>query len=213
MSLASITVVIFSRLRDIEPDKEIAIDLQTNFSDTKLPEDTIGGTLLAENIQANASQEQIAVNKDLQEEQTLENKLEPSFGIKCINEFLGILVSIISPSNQYQHMESTRVFALSLINTAVEVAGSQISKHLSLLTMIADPVSKHILQIITTTESSALLKPALQLFSTVSIILGKELKPQFELSMILISRSIFPKQKTVRRTTQETVIYKADLQL
>lgn len=199
MSLASITVVIFSRLRDIEPDKEIAIDLQTNFSDTKLPEDTIGGTLLAENIQANASQEQIAVNKDLQEEQTLENKLEPSFGIKCINEFLGILVSIISPSNQYQHMESTRVFALSLINTAVEVAGSQISKHLSLLTMIADPVSKHILQIITTTESSALLKPALQLFSTVSIILGKELKPQFELSMILISRSIFPKQKDSKK--------------
>ncbi|KAI5967367.1 GEA2 [Candida margitis] len=194
MSLVSISVVIFSRLRDIEPDKEIAIDLQTNFSETKLPEDTIGGTL-ADNIQANVSQEQITVNKDLQEEQTLQNKLEPSFGIKCINEFLGILVSIISPSNQYQHMESTRVFALSLINTAVEVAGSQISKHLSLLTMIADPVSKHILQIITTTESSALLKPALQLFSTVSIVLGKELKPQFELSMILVSQSILPRQK------------------
>ncbi|KAI5967843.1 GEA2 [Candida theae] len=193
MSLASITVVIFRKLREIEPDKEIAIDLQTNFTDTKLPEDTIGGTL-AENLQANVSQEQFAVNKDPQEEQAFENKLEPSFGIKCINEFLGILVSIISPSNQYQHMESTRVFALSLINTAVEVAGSQISKHLSLLTMIADPVSKHVLQIITTTESLALLKPALQLFSTISIVLGNELRPQFELSMILISRSILPRQ-------------------
>ncbi|CAL1207404.1 unnamed protein product [Candida parapsilosis] len=195
MSLASITVVIFARLRDIEPDKEIAVDLQTNFSNTQLPEDTIGGTV-AENIQANVSQEQISVHKDdQQQQQHVQDNLEPPFGIKCINEFLGILVSIISPSNQYQHMESTRVFALSLINTAVEVAGSQISRHLSLLTMIADPVSKHILQIITTTESSALLKPALQLFSTVSIVLGRELKPQFELSMMLISRSILPKQK------------------
>ena len=34
---------------------------------------------------------------------------EEPYGIICINEFLGILVSMISPSNQYQHMESTRV--------------------------------------------------------------------------------------------------------
>ena len=44
---------------------------------------------------------------------------EEPFGIICINEFLGILISMISPSNQYQHMESTRVFALSLMNTAI----------------------------------------------------------------------------------------------
>ena len=40
---------------------------------------------------------------------------------------------MISPSNQYQHMESTRVFALSLINTAIEVAGVEIPKHPSFI--------------------------------------------------------------------------------
>ncbi|RCK67714.1 ARF guanine-nucleotide exchange factor 2 [Candida viswanathii] len=217
MSMDSITVEIFSRLKDIEPELEHGDDLQTNFSDTKLPEDRIGGTdiklseintprdLHSDTEEPEQSkgdgqeQQQEEEKKDEKEQsvslpQSVETTTEEPFGIVCINEFLGILVSMISPSNQYQHMESTRVFALSLINTAIEVAGLEIPKHPSLLTLVADPISKHVLQIITTTESPALLKASLQLFSTIVIVLGRQLKPQFELSATLIFQSILPQQ-------------------
>ncbi|KAI5953232.1 GEA2 [Candida jiufengensis] len=193
MSMMSITMEIFTRLREIDLDKESVDDLQTNFANTKLPEDTIGGTDALEIGEKNTSSENLASPRKSGEQ------VNEQFGIICINEFLGILVSIISPSNQYQHMESTRVFALSLINTAVEVAGTEIPKHLSLLTMIADPISKHILQIITTTESVRLLRAALQLFSTISIILGNQLKPQFELSVTLIIQTLSPEIKKTKK--------------
>lgn len=223
MSMDSITVEIFSKLKDIEPEPEHGDDLQTNFSDTKLPEDRIGGTEIKlseintprslhsdgedgedakhpegeqEELKTEGGEEDITKAKEQSESvpQSVETTTEEPFGIVCINEFLGILVSMISPSNQYQHMESTRVFALSLINTAIEVAGLEIPKHPSLLTLVADPISKHVLQIITTTESPALLKASLQLFSTIVIVLGRQLKPQFELSATLIFQSILPQQ-------------------
>lgn len=117
---------------------------------------------------------------------------EESFGIICINEFLGILISMISPSNQYQHMESTRVFALSLINTAIEVSGHEIPKHPSLLSLVSDPISKHVVQIMTTTDSPALLQASLQLFSTIAIVMGRQLKSQIELTLSLLFNSISP---------------------
>ncbi|KAL6450608.1 GEA2 ARF guanine-nucleotide exchange factor 2 [Candida maltosa Xu316] len=215
----SITVEIFSNLQDIEPELEYNDDLQTNFSDTKLPEDKIGGTDFQSSEintprnsnsdtepepQPEEEQQQQQESTEAQEEKNNSPELdcasEEPYGIVCINEFLGILVSMISPSNQYQHMESTRVFALSLINTAIEVAGSEIPKHHSLLTLVADPISKHILQIITTTESPALLKASLQLFSTISIVLGTQLKPQFELSASLIFQSILPQHQSTTKT-------------
>ena len=44
MSMDSMTVEIFSKLKDIDPELDNGDDLQTNFSDTILPEDRIGGT-------------------------------------------------------------------------------------------------------------------------------------------------------------------------
>ena len=42
MSMDSMTVEIFSKLKDIDPELDNGDDLQTNFSDTILPEDRIG---------------------------------------------------------------------------------------------------------------------------------------------------------------------------
>lgn len=216
MAMILITSHIFRQLKDIEPETVGIDDLQTNFSKTQLPEDLIGGT--ETNNSVNLRDEELA-NNNIQDktEEDKENAIEEDdrlvespnkisnfddtkraldteepFGIICINEFLGILISMISPSNQYQHMESTRVFALSLINTAIEVSGHDIPKHLSLMSLVSDPVSKHVVQIMTTTDSPALLQASLQLFSTIAIVLGRQLKSQIELTLLLLFNSISP---------------------
>ncbi|RKP28574.1 hypothetical protein METBISCDRAFT_29030, partial [Metschnikowia bicuspidata] len=99
---------------------------------------------------------------------------------------------MISPSNQFQHMESTRVFALSLINTALEVTGDVIPQHPSLMALVADPISKDVLQIISSTDLPALLQAGLRLFCTMYLILKPHLMSQNELTFTSLFLSILP---------------------
>ena len=205
MAMLSITYRIFSRLHDIEPESETIDDIQTNLEDTKLPEDKIGGTEEADQSEVESTNElsekndiKLPENKHSVEVQHSKLSDEEPFGIVCIVDFMRILVSIVAPSNQYQHMESTRVFALSLITTAIQVSGKEIPLHPSLFSLVSDPISKHTLQIITTTESPALLHAALQLFSTLAIVLGRHLNAQIELSLTLIFQSVFPESRKNR---------------
>ncbi|CUM65448.1 uncharacterized protein PRCAT00003087001 [Priceomyces carsonii] len=196
MAMSSITVRLFSQLRSIEP--EPIEDLRVNFQDTQLPEDVIGGTESHPSVvptPGRNSEEDVSTQISNDENVNTNEKAEEPFGIICINDYLGILISMISPSNQYQHMESTRVFAFALINTAIEVSGLDIPKHSSLMSLVADPVSKHVLQTITTTDSPALLQASLQLFSTIAIVLGRQLKSQVELTFTLLFKSILPESK------------------
>jgi brefeldin A-resistance guanine nucleotide exchange factor 1 len=207
MAMLSITYRIFSRLHDIEPESETIDDIQTTLEDTKLPEDKIGGTEETDQSEAESKNDvDVAGNNDVklpQRKHSVEVQHsvpsdEEPFGIVCIVDFMRILVSIVAPSNQYQHMESTRVFALSLITTAIQVSGKEIPLHPSLFSLVSDPISKHTLQIITTTESPALLHAALQLFSTLAIVLGRHLNAQIELSLTLIFQSVFPESRKNR---------------
>lgn len=129
-----------------------------------------------------------------------------SFGIHSINEFLAILISMISPTNQYQHMESTRVFALSLLNGAIEICGGELPKHPALLRLVSDNACKHILQIMSTLDSPPLLQASLQLFTTITIVLGDHMKSQIELSLTLLFKSVVPKKKEQGSTTTTTPI-------
>lgn len=213
MAMVSVTIRVFRRLRGIEPETTLDDDLP-NYAG-HLPADVIGGTsedFAPETLDFTPERltpEGLDFAPDRLEPSTVDlapvspkrkplvsDKLEDQFGIVCINEFLGILISMISPTNQYQHMESTRVFALSLINTAIEVAGDEIPKHASLMNLVADPISKDVLQIITTTDSPALLLAALRLFSAMAIVLGRHLKSQMELTFNLLFRSILPPEST-----------------
>lgn len=196
MAMISITVRIFSKLKELEPEMEKIDDLQTNFTDKTLPEDIIGGTDTATPREL-TSEPRIkdAADDNTKTDDPKQFELDEPFDIVCINEFLVILISMISPSNQYQHMESTRVFALSLISTAIEVAGNDIPYHPALMSLVSDPISKHVLQIITTTDSPALLQIALQLFSTIAIVLGRQLKSQIELTFNLLFKSVLNDSK------------------
>lgn len=208
MAMVSMTIRVFLRLRELEPEHANAEEISTNYAE--LPADVIGSTKV-DNSRNESSLEAGEVSDKLAKEQSerirrLSEPLnaspkknsdtvsEKQFDIVCINEFFGILISMISPSNQYQHMESTRVFALYLINTVIEVAGDDIPRHASLMGLVSDPVSKDVLQIITTTESPALLLAALRLFCTMAIVLHNHLRSQIELTFNLLFKSILPEE-------------------
>lgn len=225
MGMSSITFRIFSQLRYIEPEKATEEQLPTDFPNAQLPADIIGGTEGgAETPITNDKDETIEDTEQTeengipqtpkQEEPTKTQKTSPKdstfteepFGITCLVEFMSILVSMISPSNQYQHMESTRVFALTLVNTSLEVAGTDVPNHPSLMNIVSGPIAKHVLQIMTTTESPALLKASLQVFSTTAIVLGRQLKSQIELSLTLLYQSILPEKKASDKLTDRNNI-------
>lgn len=185
-------------------------DLPQNLENANLndPTQTVGNALSTDAIDGDASSQRPAAESVFDKHtlassrQSLESEApkngdsdsdqEERFGVACIHEYLGILVSIIAPCNLHQHMESTRVFALDLITTALEVAGDYIPQHACLLGLVADPISKHILQIITTTDSPVLLRAALQVFSTMLVVMPQHLKSQLELSITLALNSILP---------------------
>ncbi|KAG7192124.1 GDP/GTP exchange factor for ARF [Scheffersomyces spartinae] len=225
MGMSSITFRIFNQLKYIEPEKITDEELPTDFPNTQLPADIIGGTEGgAETPVTNEKQESVKdefpvsqmkpepepehgqEQKDYQHPQIESKYTEEPFGITCLVEFMSILVSMISPSNQYQHMESTRVFALTLVNTSLEVAGTEVPNHPSLMNIVSGPIAKHVLQIMTTTESPALLKASLQLFSTIAIVLGRQLKSQIELSLTLLYQSILPEKKANDKLTDRNNI-------
>ncbi|CAH6722603.1 ARF guanine-nucleotide exchange factor 2 [[Candida] jaroonii] len=202
MTISLITARVFKQLHLIEPESNVE-ELKTDFTGNKLPEDIIGSanantsvtdlqtseTEKSEEVEED-SEDTEKVDEDAKEEKDTET--EEPFGIGCLNDFMGILISMISPHNQYQHMESTRVLALNLINTAIEVSGKDIPNHHSLMMLIADPVSKHVLSIITKVDSPPLLQASLKLFTTMAIVLGEHLKSQIELTLTLLFNSILP---------------------
>lgn len=210
MAMEAMTFRIFSRLAQIEVSAASNDeDLPVNFDPSTLPKDTIGAGV-AEGQPDTAAAAGVpevtppAVDTTLAEEHPLPSKddvekgkkpndqptQEEPFGIVAINDFLGILTLMIAPSLQYTNMELTRVFALLLITTAIEVAGKDVARHPALLLVVADPVNKNALRIITTTELPVLLRAAMQLFTTMAIVMGQFLKPQLELALLLIIESI-----------------------
>ncbi|ODQ78960.1 hypothetical protein BABINDRAFT_25156, partial [Babjeviella inositovora NRRL Y-12698] len=180
MAMVAILIRIFEQLESIEvPNAHAAEDAITDFTSTQLPEDTIGG------VDAGSSRKSVEMTR-------LDEDDQP-FGLPCIKDFLGILISMIAPSNQFQHMELTRVFALSLLNTALEVSSKHLAVHPQLLNLVADPLSKHLLQIIQSpNESLPLLRAALQVFNTLYITLAPHLKLQIELVLTTIFKSLVP---------------------
>lgn len=114
------------------------------------------------------------------------NMLDPNYGILVAKQFLDLLLYIISPENQTKHINSTRIFGLQLINTAVELSGDKFTLHPRLFNLLSDPIFKCVLHIIQNTPRLSLLQAALQLFTTLVVILGNYLPMQIELTLTRI---------------------------
>lgn len=210
MAMVSMTVKIFLRVRELEPAASTADVLPQTFSEfpssgieiqaaKKLDSDAAPLSDHVSPASATVDLTPVSPRKLSTVQQSNEQ-----YDIQCINEYFTLLISMCSPSNQYQHMESTRVLALSLINTAVEVAGDQMPRHPSLMALLADPVSKDVLQIISSTESPALLQAALRLFCTMAVILSDHLKSQIELTFNLLFKSILPEKSSIDKNIKGT---------
>lgn len=213
MAMISITIRVFQRVRELKPETSKGEeDIPANFAE--LNSEVIGGdsdditmqsdifdpSSAPDDVYRQPPARRLSHTVDLapksprkpSSNDVHKPQLEEQFDIQCINEFLGFLISMISPSNQFEHMESSRVFALSLINTALEVSGDVIPQHPSLMALVADPVSKDVLQIMSSTDLPALLQAALRLFCSMVIILKPNLKSQNELTFNLLFDSILP---------------------
>ncbi|WEJ96024.1 GDP/GTP exchange factor for ARF [Yamadazyma tenuis] len=173
-----------------ETDKE---DLQKGSIDTK---DTGTESSPTVNSESNFTEPTEDLAEDDRVLEDKDSNSDDGFDVSALIEFTSILISMISPSNQYQHMESTRVLALRLINTAVEVSGHHFYTHPSLMSLFTDPVSKHVLQIIATVESPALLEVAWRVFATMAVVLGPHLKSQIELTFSLMFNAVGSQSST-----------------
>lgn len=226
MAMVSITVRVFQRVRELEPESSTGEDIPANFAelnsevigednDQDCPEEAVdsGNYTRRSLFRATTNTVDLAPMSPRKSSmvESIKPKMDEQFDIQCINEFLGFLISMISPSNQFQHMESTRVFALSLINTAMEVIGDVVPEHPSLMALVADPISKDVLQIISSTDLPALLHSGLRLFCTMSTILKLHLKSQNELTFSLLFNSILPESSAAAVKSVSTVSLKVGL--
>lgn len=109
--------------------------------------------------------------------------LEDNHGLPVIRHYMNLLLSLIVPENQAKHTNSVRIFGLQLINTAIEVSGNIFPQHPRLFSLVSDPIFKHVLFIIQNGSKLSLVQAALQLFTTLVIILGDHLKVQIELTL------------------------------
>ncbi|CCH44065.1 ARF guanine-nucleotide exchange factor 2 [Wickerhamomyces ciferrii] len=184
LSMYSVTVKIFGRLDAIEPEQHHHVVEETQ-DYTK--------NQLVESIGTN---DDVGLSKKSFEVTNQGNK---PFGLTAVKQFLGILISMIAPENQFKHTESTKVFAFSLISTAVEMTGDRFSSFPSLLHLVADPVFKHTLNIIQNVNSLPTLQAALQLFTTLALTLGDHLQPQIELTLITIFKATLPQDETKKK--------------
>ncbi|AMD20613.1 HDL131Wp [Eremothecium sinecaudum] len=187
ISMLSITVKIFDKLKYVEPTNVKKYINDESISTAVLTEDFIGtGDSSLNNRFENELRlgtESADINSD--EHSKSENN-EPNYGLPTAKDYLGILVSLVipdSPNKQY----SSKVFGLHLLNTAIELAGDRFPEHPRLFSLVSDPIFKSLLYLIQNSDKLSLLQAALQLFTTVTVILGDSLQSQIELTL----KSIF----------------------
>lgn len=185
LSVYRITLRIFRRLDEIEPEEFHHVVEETHdYSRDQLVE-TIG------------TNDDLSLPKKSFE---VPNTTDSPFGLPAVKQFLGILISMISLDNQFKHTESTKVFALSLMRTAVEMSADRFHNFPSLLNLIADPIFKHTLQIIQNVNSTPVLQAALQLFTTLALTLNDSLQAQIELTLMTIFSCIIPEEPKKTQT-------------
>lgn len=209
-TMFSITAKLFYKLKHIEPIemtqkyindegyansilKEDVIGTMNSQDEDDVQDDTVlSGEEATENSQLLERNED-KDEKDLTRITTSQRRdskaqdiVEDNHGLPVIRHYLNLLLSLIVPENQAKHTNSVRIFGLQLINTAIEVSGDTFPRHPRLFSLISDPIFKHVLFIIQNGSKLSLVQAALQLFTTLVIILGDHLQVQIELTLCRI---------------------------
>lgn len=160
-------------------------------------EETGAPKIVNENIKSDSTSEEKLENNENSENsaKTMEQEIlllksnntsEANYGLPVARQYLTLLLSLINPENQTKHTNSTRIFSLQLLTTIIELAGDKLPLHPRLFSLISDPIFKCILFIIQGNSRLSLLQAALQLFTTLVIVLGHYLPMQIELTLTRI---------------------------
>ncbi|SCV03275.1 LAMI_0H06854g1_1 [Lachancea mirantina] len=184
LTMMSITAIIFQRLRCLEVSESQKYINDEDISNKTLKDDMMGAGNAGHGNSPEPNNDNEVPETPLNEKQTtIVNEPEENYGISVVKDYCLLLVNVLMPQNQFKHNNSTKVFALNLLNLAVEIAGDEFSSHPRLFNLISDPVFKNVLFIIQNTDKLSLLQSALQLFTTITIILGEHLEKQVELTL------------------------------
>lgn len=196
-TMIAITVKIFNKLKHIEPTKltEKYIN-DESYTNNELKDDMIGTSNKSntvsnpedgkqEELQSNSTETPSHPKPALTESRQYET-LEVNYGLPVIKQYLNLLLSLIVPENQTKHTNSARIFGFNLINMAIEISGDKIPLHPRLFSLVSDPIFKYVLFIIQNSNKLSLLQAALQLFTTLVVILGDHLQMQVELTLTRI---------------------------
>lgn len=192
-TMIAITVRIFSKLKHIEPTNLAQKYINDeSYANNELQDDVIGTAAEKDDATNDIGGDQSlpTANADVSKLNPTEIKAtritDPNYGLPVIKQYLNLLLSLIVPENQTKHTNSARIFGLNLINTAVELAGDIFPLHPRLFNLISDPIFKYVVFIIQNSNKLSLLQAALQLFTTLVIILGDHLQMQVELTLTRI---------------------------
>ncbi|OBA14432.1 uncharacterized protein OGAPODRAFT_42654, partial [Ogataea polymorpha] len=192
-SLIGITEKIFSKLRYIKIDsgidhnvKTTEVELTATTETGELPNDIIGGTEYAESHEYSIAAK---TNSSIADDDQV------PFGIPCMKEYMNHTIEILSPDNQFRFTESSRVLALNILNTIVEVSGGVIVHHPSLFQLISDKACHHLVQLVQTVDSPYLLTLAMKLFLNLILTMNHYLKIQIELLMTTIFQGMVADSK------------------
>ena len=207
-----ISVKIFSRLNHIESSNQNQIYINDeSYLKTVLKVDVLGGdktfrnnekipevTPESENvdyddiskIENETKKEGIEIQENITTEddatiipQVLDPSSGDNYGLPVIKLYFNLLLSLIVPENQTKHTNSTKILALQLINTAIEICGDRFLLHPQLFNIISDPIFRCALFLIQNTNKLSLLQATLQLFTTLFINMGNYLNSQIELTL------------------------------
>jgi brefeldin A-resistance guanine nucleotide exchange factor 1 len=100
-------------------------------------------------------------------------------GLPSIVELLRVLVNLLDPHDRI-HTDSTRLLALSVLNTSFEVAGSRLGEFPTLRSMILDHGCKYLFQL-AQSENPSVFQLTLRTISTMMNTMRRYLKLQQEL--------------------------------
>ncbi|QLG71334.1 hypothetical protein HG535_0B03740 [Zygotorulaspora mrakii] len=205
-AMISITVKIFSKLKTIEPTKSQKYINDESYAKNELKDDVIGTTTVNETLEPGSNVEEQngedsksieanvgkKITKGEDKGSNYSEHIDDNYGLPVIKQYLNLLLSLVVPENQTKHTNSARIFGLQLIDTAIELSGDKFLLHPRLFSLVSDPIFKYVLFIIQNNNKLSLLQAALQLFTTLVIILGDHLPMQIELTFSRIFSILSP---------------------
>ncbi|KAF8498362.1 Sec7-domain-containing protein [Gautieria morchelliformis] len=124
----------------------------------------------------------------------------PPYGLPSITELLRVLINLLNPMDQ-KHTDSTRITSLRILNTALEVSGTDFGHYASLSSIMFDHGCKYLFQL-ARSENPTVLYLSLRVISTLFDTLRPYLKLQQELFLAFTIDRLAPPESSTSSSSK-----------